>query len=87
VYGLLFAFAMFISPDPTFFSQLIVLAILAALFEVGLFLSIHLIGDCTPRCSHKDTKVLFTSVIPVLFRSFWPVFGLFSLRFAVRKGF
>jgi sec-independent protein translocase protein TatC len=39
VYGLLFAFAMFISPDPTFFSQLIVLAILAALFEVGLFLS------------------------------------------------
>jgi sec-independent protein translocase protein TatC len=39
VYGLLFAFAMFISPDPTFFSQLIVLAILAVLFEVGLFLS------------------------------------------------
>jgi sec-independent protein translocase protein TatC len=39
VYGILFAFAMFISPDPTFFSQLIVLAILAALFEVGLFLS------------------------------------------------
>jgi len=39
VYGLLFAFAMFISPDPTMFSQLIVLAILAALFEVGLFLS------------------------------------------------
>ncbi|OPY28237.1 MAG: hypothetical protein A4E28_01631 [Methanocella sp. PtaU1.Bin125] len=30
---------MFISPDPTFFSQLIVLAILAALFEVGLFMS------------------------------------------------
>jgi sec-independent protein translocase protein TatC len=39
VYGILFASAMFISPDPTFFSQLIVLAILAALFEVGLFLS------------------------------------------------
>jgi sec-independent protein translocase protein TatC len=39
VYGLLFAFAMFLSPDPTFFSQLIVLVILAALFEVGLFLS------------------------------------------------
>ncbi len=39
VYGLLFAFSMFLSPDPTFFSQLIVLAILAVLFELGLFLS------------------------------------------------
>jgi sec-independent protein translocase protein TatC len=39
VYGLLFAFSMFLSPDPTFFSQLVVLAILAVLFEVGLFLS------------------------------------------------
>jgi Twin arginine targeting (Tat) protein translocase TatC len=39
VYGLLFAFAMFISPDPTFFSQLLVLAILAVLFEIGLFFS------------------------------------------------
>jgi sec-independent protein translocase protein TatC len=39
VYGLLFAFAMFVSPDPTFFSQLIVLAILAALFELSLLLA------------------------------------------------
>ena len=39
VYGLLFAFAMFLSPDPTFFSQLVVLLVLAILFELGLFLS------------------------------------------------
>ena len=39
VYGLLFAFAMFISPDPTMFSQLVVLAVLCVLFELGLFLS------------------------------------------------
>lgn len=39
VYGLLFAFAMFLSPDPTFFSQLVVLVVLAALFELGLYTS------------------------------------------------
>ena len=39
VYGLLVAFAMFLSPDPTVLSQLIVLAILVALFELGLFIS------------------------------------------------
>jgi sec-independent protein translocase protein TatC len=39
VYGLLFAFSMFLSPDPTFFSQLIVLVILVVFFELGLFLS------------------------------------------------
>jgi len=30
---------MFLSPDPTMLSQLIVLAILVALFELGLFIS------------------------------------------------
>ena len=36
VYGLLFGVAMFMSPDPTLFSQLIVLAIMAVLFELSM---------------------------------------------------
>lgn len=39
VYGLLFTVAMFFSPDPTLFSQLIVLAIMAVLFELSLLLA------------------------------------------------
>ena len=39
VYGLLFGVAMFFSPDPTLFSQLIVLAVLAILFEVSMVLA------------------------------------------------
>lgn len=39
VYGLLFGVAMFFSPDPTLFSQLIVLAVLAVLFELSMVLA------------------------------------------------
>lgn len=39
VYGLLFGVAMFFSPDPTLFSQLIVLAVLAILFEFSMVLA------------------------------------------------
>lgn len=39
VYGLLFGVAMFMSPDPTLFSQLIVLAVLAVLFELSMVLA------------------------------------------------
>lgn len=39
IYGLLFGVAVFVSPDPTMFSQLIVLAILAALFEISMLLA------------------------------------------------
>ena len=38
VYGLLFGVAMFMSPDPTLFSQLIVLAILVVMFELSMVL-------------------------------------------------
>ncbi len=38
-YGLLVGFAVFISPDPTMLSQLIVGAVLIVLFEVSLFLA------------------------------------------------
>lgn len=39
VYGLLFTVAMFMSPDPTLFSQLIVLAVLAVLFELSMLIA------------------------------------------------
>jgi sec-independent protein translocase protein TatC len=38
-YGVLFAFAFFISPDPTMLSQLIVGIVLILLFEVSLLLA------------------------------------------------
>ena len=39
VYGALFAFALFISPDPTALSELIVVAVLVILFEVSLVIA------------------------------------------------
>ena len=39
VYGLLFGVSVFMSPDPTMFSQVAVLAILAVLFEISLLIA------------------------------------------------
>src|SRR3989304_2728178 len=39
IYGALFAFALFISPDPTALSELIVVAVLVILFEVSLVIA------------------------------------------------
>jgi len=39
IYGLLFACAAFLAPDPTLFSQILVLIVLAVLFELSLFLA------------------------------------------------